>query len=75
MDSLYDPKVPPITLARNPRILDGCLDMRLLIGSHEACKRMMHAQLCGPRVHSFILAQNPKGFWMDIRIRALHWTL
>jgi hypothetical protein len=56
MDSLCDSKVPPMTLAQNPRISDGCLDMGPIIGSHEACKRMMCGQLCAPRVHSIILA-------------------
>jgi hypothetical protein len=74
MDRLYDPKVPPITLTQNPRISDGYLDTGLIIGSHEACKRIMHEQLCSPRVHSFILTQN-KGFWMDIRMRTPQWTL
>ena len=44
----------------NPRISDGCLDMGPIIESQEACKRMMYEKLCGPRVHSFILTQNPK---------------
>ena len=60
MDSLCDPKVPPIALTQNPRILDGCLDVGPIIGSHAACKRMISGQLCGPRVHSIILAQNPR---------------
>jgi hypothetical protein len=71
MDSLYDSKVPPITLTQNLRISDGCLDMGPIIGSHEACKRMMHEQLCDSRVHSLTLTQNSKGFWMDIRMRLL----
>ncbi len=62
MDSLCDSKVPPMTLAQNPRISDGCLDMGPIIGSHEACKRMMRGQLYGPRVHSIILGTKPKGF-------------
>jgi hypothetical protein len=39
MDSLCDSKVPPITLTRNPKISDGCLDMEPIIGSHETCRR------------------------------------
>jgi hypothetical protein len=32
---LYDPKGPSITLTQNSKILDGCLNGGLIIGSFE----------------------------------------
>jgi hypothetical protein len=38
MNNLYDPKVHSITLAQDPKILDGCLNKGLIIGPYECTK-------------------------------------
>ena len=62
---LCDPKVPLSSLHETQRFQIGVwiwifLESIPIIGSHKACKRMISGQLCGPRVHSIFLAQNPR---------------
>ena len=68
--NICDPKVSSITLTQNPKILDGCLNGGLIIGSYDymtSNKQLNETTQLNPQVYFINSICKPTGF-LSLRV-------